>query len=85
MIASREVRIGIVTIYAASIREARALGDALPAALERAFRDASRLSQAQPAGAIDAGSIPMPAAAWTLPARLAEQIVAAAVGQGAQR
>jgi hypothetical protein len=85
MTAPREVRIGIVTIHAASVREARALGDALPAALERAFRESNRLSQAQPAGAIDAGSIPMPAAARTLPARLAERIVAAAVGQGAER
>jgi hypothetical protein len=74
MTAPREVRIGTVTIHAASVREARALADALPAALERALRESTRLHQAQPACTIDAGSI-------ALPAQVAERIVAAATGQ----
>jgi hypothetical protein len=85
MIAPREVRIGTVTIHAASVREARALADALPAALERALHDSTRLNQAQAAGTIDAGSIALPAAARALPARVAERIIAAATGQAGER
>ena len=85
MTAPREIRIGTVTIHAASAREARALADALPAALARALRDTTRLHQVAPAGAIDAGTVVAPASARALPARVAERIVAAATGAEAGR
>ena len=87
MTAPREVRIGTVTIHAHSVREARALADALPAALEQALRESSALDRMVPrgiidGGIIDAGTIVSPAKARTLPARVAERIVAAATGTG---
>lgn len=82
MTAPREVRIGTVTIHAHSVREARALADALPAALEQALRESSGLDRVLSQGIIDAGTIVSPAKARTLPARVAERIVAAATGAG---
>ncbi len=80
MTVPRELRIGTITLHAATAREARALADALPAALEQALRASSRLDGMASAGVVDGGSIAMPASPKALPDQVAARIVAAACG-----
>ncbi len=76
----RDIRIGTVTIHAASARQARALADALPAALEKALRDSPRLPLAASAPVLDAGEITAPARDRALPALVAARIITAVTG-----
>lgn len=78
------VRIETLSIEAASAREARALADALPAALERALIAAPRPAAARSAGVVEAEAIRAAAGAPGVPDLVARRVVEAIFSRGAR-
>ena len=79
MSAPLQVRIETLTIHARSVPDARALADALPAALERALTARAPNAHPTDAGVLNAGEIRLPPGAPGLADSVARRLVDAAL------